>query len=82
MNQGELSTHTANEDQPRSVHSILSDTSPEAIVAAVDYARGMNGRAPSASLAAQLVATYEAHGSAGVLAELLASDAYRSRVVG
>ncbi|MCB1040043.1 MAG: DUF4214 domain-containing protein [Acidimicrobiales bacterium] len=54
----------------------------EAIVAAVEYARGMNGRAPSASLAAQLVATYEAHGSAGVLAELLASDAYRSRVVG
>lgn len=51
------------------------------IVTVVQYARGMNERAPSASLYASLLSSFEAGGSPAVLAAIAASATYRTRIV-
>jgi hypothetical protein len=52
------------------------------IVAVVEYARGMNGRSPSPALYDQLLAAYGEGGTPAVFAALVATPAYRDRVLG
>lgn len=52
----------------------------QGIVAVVEYARGMTGRAPSVATFDELLARYEVGGTSAVFAEIVSSAAYRDRV--
>ncbi len=51
------------------------------IVTVVEYARGMNGKAPSAALFDQLLAAYDGGGTAAVFTEIVGSSTYRDRIL-
>jgi len=52
------------------------------LVTVIEYARGMNGKAPSPALVDQLVEIHEQGGNAAAFAAVVGGDAYRTRIFG
>jgi len=53
-----------------------------ALVTAIEFARGMNGRAPSAALVDDLLAARQSGGNQAMFAVLVSGAAYRDRILG
>ena len=53
----------------------------DVLVTVIELARGMTGRAPSATLVDDLLAAHAADGVDGIVAVLIATPAYRDRVL-